>query len=103
MVTADIDYTKKGNGLLFDVGKVVKLARLELAYDETSCPEIEYAYLEVSRDGEIWERIPGVLPEEMRVRVLSKQPSNGQFIEPFVGQEARYIHFILSPANTCVT
>lgn len=100
---ADIRLEKKENGLIFDVEKVVKLSRLELAYDESTCPEIEYAYLEVSKDGEVWERIPGVLPEEASVRVLGKQPSNGKFIEPFAGQEARYVHLIVSPPDTCLT
>lgn len=98
-----IKYVNKDSGLFFDIGKVVKLSRLELAYDERACPEIEYAYLEVSKDGEVWERIPGVLPEESPVKVLGKQPSDGKFIEPFAGQEARYMHLIVSPPDTCLT
>ena len=57
----------------------------------------------VSKDGKDWERTPGVLPEEVRIRVLGIQPANGRFIEPFAGQVARYINFYLTPANTCVT
>ncbi|OGY12943.1 MAG: hypothetical protein A3A58_00700 [Candidatus Blackburnbacteria bacterium RIFCSPLOWO2_01_FULL_41_27] len=101
-VVEGLKYTSEKSGLLFDIERVEKLSRLELAYDESNCPEIEYAYLEVSKDGESWERIPGVLPEETRIRVVAKQPSAGKFVEPFVGQEARYIHLVLSPTNTCL-
>lgn len=101
-VLNDVEFKKDDRGIFFDIGKVVKLSRLELEYDDRNCAELSWGYLMLSKDGEVWERVPGVLPEEVRIRVLGKQPSDGRFIEPFAGQEARYINFFLSPSNTCV-
>jgi len=102
-VLDNVDFTKNNNGLSFDAGKVVKLSRLEIWYSENDCMELTTGYLMVSKNGEEWERIPGVLPEEVRIKVLGTQPSNGKFIEPFAGQIARYINLYLSPQDSCVT
>lgn len=102
-VLENINFTKKENGIYFDIGQEVKLSRLEIKYDDSNCSELSWGYLMFSKDGQIWERVPGVLPEELRIRVLGKQPKEGKFIEPFAGQVARYINFYLFPENTCVT
>ncbi|VVA44359.1 conserved membrane hypothetical protein [Candidatus Roizmanbacteria bacterium] len=102
-VLDNVNFTKTNTGLSFDAGKVVKLSRLEIWYNESDCMELADGYLMVSKNGEEWERIPGVLPEEVRIRVLGTQPSNGKFIEPFAGQVARYINLYLSPKDSCVT
>lgn len=99
----DIKFINNKIGISFDLGKEVKLSRLEIEYDNNECPELAWGYFMISKDGDNWERIPGVLPEEVRIKMLGVQPSNGKFIEPFVGQEARYIDFHLSPIDTCVT
>mgnify|MGYP001618064877 CR=1 FL=1 len=102
-VLDDLKFTKSDNGISFDIGQQVKLSRLEMEYDDSNCPELSWGYLMLSRDGQVWERTPGVLPEEVRIRTLGIQPANGKFIEPFAGQVARYINFFVSPGNTCVT
>ena len=102
-VLNDLKFTKNDKGLFFDIGQQVKLSRMEIEYDDHNCPELDSGYLMVSKDGKEWERIPGVLPEEVRIRVLGVQPMNGKFIEPFAGQVARYINFYVEPFNTCVT
>lgn len=102
-VLNNVHYQKDEKGIFFDIGQVVKLSRLEVEYDDSNCPELAWGYLMVSKDGEVWERVPGVLPEEVRIKMLGRQPANGKFIEPFAGQEARYINFFLSPNNTCLT
>ena len=101
-VLGDLKFTKSDNAISFDIGQQVKLSRLEIEYDDSNCPELSWGYLMLSKDGEVWERVPGVLPEELRIRVLGRQPRDGKFIEPFAGQVARYINFYLSPNNTCV-
>ena len=102
-VTTKLTFIKNDSGLRFDAGEVIKLSRLEISYNESNCQELATGYLMVSKNGQDWERIPGVLPEETRIRVLGTQPSNGKFIEPFAGQEARYINFNLTPQDSCVT
>lgn len=101
-VLNNIHFDKNGKGVSFDTEQVVKLSRLEIEYDDTNCPELSWGYFMVSKDGETWERVPGVLPEEVRIKTLGTQPANGGFIEPFVGQEARYINLYISPSNACV-
>ena len=56
----------------------------------------------VSKNGKDWERVPGVLPEEARIRTLGIQPSGGKFIEPFAGQEAKFIEIRLNPEESCL-
>lgn len=102
-VLENLQFTKRDNSISFDIGQKVKLSRLEMEYDSSNCPELSWGYLMISNDGGVWERVPGVLPEEVRIKVLGEQPRDEKFIEPFAGQEARYINFILSPPDTCVT
>ena len=103
VILDNVQFTKTDKGVLFDIGESVKLSRMEIEYDESNCPELSSGYFMVSKDGQDWERIPGVLPEEVRIKTLGTQPNNGKFIEPFAGQEARYIDFNLMPVDTCVT
>lgn len=102
VILENLTFVKKDNGILFDIGQQVKLSRLEIEYDASGCPELAWGYIMLSKDGEAWERAPGVLPEEVRIKTLGIQPRDGKFIEPFAGQEARYIHLILSPPDTCL-
>jgi len=90
-------------GLKFDLGQVYSLSRLELSYaDSRNCSALTSGYVEISSDEKLWQRLPEVLPEEWRIAVLGEQPMNGHFIEPFVGQQARYIFLSLSPEDTCL-
>ena len=103
VISENVIFNKSDGLVSFDIGKPVKLSRMEIDYDESNCPELSVGYLMTSKDGQVWERAPGVLPEEARINVLGRQPRGGKFIEPFVGQVARYINFYLSPDYTCVT
>lgn len=103
VVLNNIHFSRNEEGVSFDMGQVVKLSRLEIKYDNTTCSELSWGYFMVSKDGKVWERVPGVLPEEVSIKTLGTQPSGGKLIEPFVGQEARYVNFFVAPANTCVT
>lgn len=99
----NVKFEKNDRGVSFDIGRQVKLSRLILEYDDNNCSKLSWGYLMLSSDGEDWERVPGVLPEELRIKAIGKQPKDGKFIEPFAGQKARYINFFLSPKDTCVT
>ena len=99
----NVQTVKEDSGLLFDLKKNVKLSRLELDYQEdANCSELSSGYLMISKDNINWERVPGVLPEEVRIDVLGKQPKNGKLIEPFAGQKARYVNILLSPPDACL-
>lgn len=93
---------KKDNSLRFDLGKVVKISRLEIAYDEDNCSPLASLSVRISPDGKNWGTLPEKLPTTWRIAVLGQQPVNGKFIEPFVGQEVWYIELIISPKDTCL-
>ena len=33
---------------------------------------------------------------------ISTQPKNGNLVYPFLAEEARYVHFTVTPANACL-
>lgn len=101
-VIQGVKLTKGNDYLLFDLEKERQILRLETTYGEGACEPLAVGYVEISKDGNEWERLPGVLPKEWRIASLGQQPSGGRFIEPFVGQEARFIRIVLNPASTCL-
>jgi len=90
-------------GLLFDLKDENKLSRLEVEYYQSDCLPLDLGFVEYSKDGSVWQRIPGALPVDWRIAVLREQPKDGYFIEPFIAQSARYIKLILSPTDTCLS
>lgn len=99
----NIKWRKSNFGLYFDLGEERKLSRLEVAYNQSSCKPLLFGYTQISKDGQEWKRLPGVLPDDWRISVLGEQPKNGGFIEPFAGQVARYVEIVVSPLETCLT
>ena len=97
-----VSINKSKSGLSFDLGEVRKLSRLEIEYNQENCPTLASGVVLISRDGEVFDKLPGVLPTAWRISILGQQPADGKFIEPFVGQEARYIHLDLLPEDTCL-
>lgn len=89
-------------GLRVDLAIITSLSRLEIDYSDRSCQPLASGYVQISKDGSNWEKLPGTLPVDWRVSALGEQPKGGKFIEPFVGQEVRYINLILTPFNTCL-
>ncbi len=101
-VNSEVTVSKSKEGLRFDLGKVQKLSRLEIEYSQDNCPELTSGYTRLSQNGKDWEQLVGVYPRYWRIGALAQQPINGGFIEPFVGQEERFIDLVLSPKNTCL-
>lgn len=98
----NISFSKNSDGLVFDLGKVVTLSHLDMSYRQTSCSALKFGVVQTSLDGATWLSTPGVLPEDWRLPVIGEQPKNGKMIEPFVGQKARFVKFILNPSDTCL-
>ncbi|KKQ95745.1 MAG: hypothetical protein UV74_C0013G0352 [Candidatus Woesebacteria bacterium GW2011_GWB1_43_14] len=93
---------KENNRLIFDLSEPRPLSRLEIDYSEENCSLMNEGYVQISVDGNKWQRLPGILSEEeAKIPALGPQPKNGHFIEPFVGQEARFIE-IKMPEKTCL-
>lgn len=101
-VVVNVSYKKQESGLIFDLKKMYKISRLEIDYNEAYCSKLSSGVVRISKDGKKWENLPGVLPNSWRISHLGQQPLDGHFIEPFVGQEVRYIDLVLSPSDTCL-
>ncbi len=95
-------FSKDESSVTFDLKKQVKLSRLEVKYLDKNCKPLSYGLVQVSSDRKIWHDLPGTFPEDWRISFVGAQPSNGNFIEPFVGQMASAIRIVLAPHNTCL-
>ncbi len=97
-----VKMTRDNNGLTFDLGQVERVSRLEIDYQESSCQPLSSGYVRYSVNGKDWGENEGKLPQSWRIATLGQQPKDGKFLEPFVGQEIRYIKLGLSPQDACL-
>lgn len=97
-----VTYQKGPNFIIFDLKKVLKISRLEISYFESKCLPLASGLTYLSRDGNNWEMVGGYLPDDWRIATAGEQPKNGHFIEPFTGQEVRYVKFVLEPQKNCL-
>ncbi len=95
-------YKKDKNNAIFDLNKIQKLSRLEVSYRDSNCKPLISGLVYISKDEKTWEMVGGYLPDDWRVATAGEQPKNGKFIEPFAGQEARFIKLVLDPIDTCL-
>lgn len=89
-------------GLVFNLNEIQKISRLEITYDQKNCTPLTSGSVFISVDGKSWGRLSGELPNDWRISALGEQPKDGNFIEPFLGQEVQYIKLILKPKDTCL-
>lgn len=102
-VYSNVTYKKDKNNLIFDLNSIKKLSKLEVKYNDIKCKPLSLGMVYISKDANNWELVGGYLPDDWRVATAGEQPKNGKFVEPFVGQEARYIKLVLDPIDTCLT
>lgn len=96
-------FTKNIEGIIFDLGVPKKISRLEISYLENNlCTDMKQGHVEISVDGNLWEGLPGALPNDWLISSIGKQPKDGNFIYPFTGQEARFVNLLISPNNACL-
>ncbi len=101
-VEQKVDIKTSNTGILVNLQKSRKLSRLEIEYLDKNCKRLSNGIVSISQDGNTWVRLPGNLPDDWRISFMGEQPSKGKFIEPFVGQEAKFIRLDLSPKDTCL-
>ncbi|MFA6073839.1 MAG: glycosyltransferase family 39 protein [Candidatus Woesearchaeota archaeon] len=94
--------TKNDEGLIFDLGEIKNISKLEINYNQYSCPEMEYGNARISVDGKVWQGLPGSLPNDWLISSMGKQPRDGSFIYPFTGQNVRYVNLLMTPSDTCL-
>lgn len=102
IITENVAVKAEEDALVFELAKSENLSRLEINYYEKNCKPLTYGEVIISKNGETWESLPGILPRSWKISELGMQPSSGGFIEPFVGQEAKFIKLILAPEDTCL-
>ncbi len=88
--------------ILISLKSPVNLWRVEIDYFEKDCKGLVWGYTQTSLDTKTWTRLPGTLPDDWRISAMGEQPKAGRFIEPFVGDSAQYIRFMVNPSNTCL-
>lgn len=101
-INSQASVQKLDTGLRFDLGQVQKLSRLEIEYSEENCKPLKSSITRLSPDGKNWDQLVGTLPNYWRISAIGSQPADGKFVEPFAGQEDRYIDFIISPFDACL-
>ncbi len=98
-----VTFEKTKEGLIFDLGTERKLSRLELKYAQTNCKLVVDGSSRISSDKINWQSLPGSIPDDWGIPELGVQPKNGNFIEPFIGESARYIEIKMSPPDSCLS
>ena len=101
-IVNNVILTKNDLGLTFDIGEIKKISRLEIEYSEKSCAPLKSGLVQLSADGEYYQQQWGALPIQWRIAALKEQPREGHFIEPFLGQDARFIRLVLLPEDACL-
>ncbi|OGM30573.1 hypothetical protein A2630_02270 [Candidatus Woesebacteria bacterium RIFCSPHIGHO2_01_FULL_44_10] len=102
-IAAGVGVQEETDSLTFDLGVARKLSRLEITYSQSSCAPMDLGYVQISYDRTVWDRLPGNLPDTWRIfYTLGEQPKDGYLIEPFVGQEARFVKVTMSPTDSCL-
>ncbi|MFC1625810.1 ArnT family glycosyltransferase [Patescibacteria group bacterium] len=99
---SNVNLVKDEEGLTFDLGETKNLSRLEIEYNENNCTPLKSGLVQLSADGKYYEQQWGALPRQWRIVTLGEQPQEEHFIEPFVGQQARFIKIQLKPFDTCL-
>lgn len=97
-----VKVTNNKNGLSFDLNNTYKISRLEIYYSEKNCSKLSEGVIKLSKDGQIWETLPDKLPDSWTIAALGEQPKGGKFIEPFVGENTRYVDLQITPSDSCL-
>lgn len=91
-------------GLRFDFRKVTPLSRIEADISSVSCNKnLKFSYVQISKDGEKWTRLPGTMPnEDWSVPRIGIQPEDDHITIPFVADEARFLDLVVEPSDSCL-
>lgn len=100
-VVVKANFKTSGNILEIDLGKPVALSFLDANYNQSNCSEIDQAEVETSQDGRSYLRLIDGLPTG-QISVYGQQPNNGRLVYSFLGEQARYIRFQISPPDACL-
>ncbi len=93
---------RDGKELLFDMGKMMRVEWLNVEFSEhPQCSPLALGYLEVSKNGKVWTRLPETYPGGP-IEALGPQPRDGTLIMPVAAIASRYLAFHAEPENACI-
>jgi len=99
----EVEKTQIPGELVYKLEKESSLARLELTLPQVGCAPLENAHFEISKDGEVYHRLPGNLPRDWLIPVIGQQPDKrGKLIQPFTGEKMKFIRIKYSPLQACI-
>jgi len=90
------------NGIKISFDKILTLSRIGWTFQEKECSNLEQAYFEISTNGENWERVPHVLPDDIPIPVLSTQPKGNSIEFPFGAERALTVFVRVEPKDACI-
>lgn len=97
----DISSEIKEGKVVWDLGDLKKITRLEFSYTtDKSCRNLSVGYFSLSKNGEDWTILPEEYPSTV-IEVLGVQPQKNHFIVPVAGRDARYLSFLIDPQEAC--
>jgi len=90
------------NGIRISFDKILTLSRVQWAFQEKECSNLEHAYFEVSTNGKSWERVPHVLPMDIPIPILPAQPNENSIEFPFGAERSLTVFVRVEPKDACI-
>lgn len=97
----NVDWEKKGNNLIIDLGRDYVLSHLMINYGENHCGSLKTGVVYLSEDKVSWKELRDKLPMN-EIPPLGEQPSKGVFFYPFTADKAGYIRIDITPEDSCL-
>ena len=99
--TTDISYKPTDRGILVDLKRPLYISKIQWSFLNFKCAPPQQIYFNVSADGNNWYKTPHVLPEDLPIPILDRQPVGNTITYPFAAEYAQYIYIIIDPENSC--
>ena len=98
---SDLNYENSDNGILIDLKKPTYISKIQWSFSTNNCKSADQIYFNISVDGENWYKTPHVLPQDLPIPILERQPVGNTISYPFAAEYARYINIVLDPKESC--
>ena len=97
----DLAYRLTDRGILVDLKRPVYVSKILWSFSTVACTPSKQIYFDISTDGNKWYKTPHVLPEDLPIPILARQPVGNTITYPFAAENARYIYIIIDPQESC--
>jgi len=100
-IAHNASYKQTDRGILIDLKKPLYISKIKWSFSQINCKQANQIYFNISIRGNSWYKTPHVLPEDLPIPTLERQPAGNTITYPFAAEYARYIHVIVDPENSC--